>query len=309
MLTGILAAASTAALARGQSAATAPAHPLEPFGYCLNTSTIRGANLTIVEEIEIAARAGYTAVEPWIGEIVDYQKKGGSIPDLKKRIADLGLTVADTIGFDEWIVDDDARRARGLENLKRDMDLVAQIGALRIAAPATGAQKPTDPIIDLRKIAERYRAALEIGQQTGVQPLLELWGFSRNLSRLSEVTYIAIEANHPNASLLLDLYHIHKGGSDFGGLKLLNGAAMHVIHTNDFPDKPLADLTDAMRVYPGDGVAPLGDIFRTLHATGFRGYLSLELFNRDYWKMSPIKAATIGITKMKAAVRAALDVK
>jgi len=31
----------------------------DPFGYCLNTSTIRGANLNIVEEVEIAAKTGY----------------------------------------------------------------------------------------------------------------------------------------------------------------------------------------------------------------------------------------------------------
>ena len=42
-------------------AAEQPARPKnEPFGYCLNTSTIRGQKLPLVEEIEIAAKAGYT---------------------------------------------------------------------------------------------------------------------------------------------------------------------------------------------------------------------------------------------------------
>ncbi len=275
----------------------------EPFGYCLNTSTIRGANLTIVEAIEVAAKAGFTGIEPWISEIADYVKKGGSLKDLAKRISDLGLTVEDAIGFDEWIVDDDVRRTRGLEAMAKDMGTVAEIGGKRIAAPAIGAHRPTDPVIDPRKAAERYRALLELGQKTGVQPLIELWGGSKNLHRLGEVASIAIEADHPNASLLLDLYHLHRGGSDFSGLRLLNGAALHVIHTNDYPDLPVDQLTDAHRVYPGDGVAPLSDIFRTLRETGFRGSLSLELFNRDYWKQSPLKVAQAGIAKMREAVR------
>src|SRR5712671_2419016 len=65
----------------------------EPFGYCLNTSTIRGQKLPLVQEAELAAKAGYQAVEPWISEVEQFQKDGGTLADLKKRIADLGLTI------------------------------------------------------------------------------------------------------------------------------------------------------------------------------------------------------------------------
>ncbi|HET6250864.1 MAG TPA: sugar phosphate isomerase/epimerase family protein [Tepidisphaeraceae bacterium] len=280
--------------------------PAEPFEYCLNTSTIRGANLTIVEQLDVASKVGFKAVEPWIGDIHDYLKKGGTTKDLAKRIGDLGLSVVDAIGFDEWIVDDEQRRAKGLEALKRDMDMLAEIGGKRIAAPPIGANNAKDPLLDLHKVAERYLAVLELGDKAGIQPLVELWGSSRNLSRLGDVAFVAIETRHPKASMLLDLYHLHKGGSDFTGLHLLNGAALHVIHTNDWPNLPIEKLTDAHRVFPGDGVAPLGEIFRTLRDTGFRGYLSLELFNRDYWKQSPLKVAKEGLEKMKEAVKKSL---
>ena len=39
------------------------------FRYCLNTSTLRGQKLTLAEIVEIAAKAGYQAIEPWIEEI------------------------------------------------------------------------------------------------------------------------------------------------------------------------------------------------------------------------------------------------
>ena len=46
----------------------------EPFGYCLNTSTIRGNNLDIVRVVEAAAKAGFHAIEPWITELDAYTK-------------------------------------------------------------------------------------------------------------------------------------------------------------------------------------------------------------------------------------------
>jgi len=277
-----------------------------PFRFCLNTGTLRGHKLPLLEEAQVASKAGYTAIEPWVSEIEQYAAEGGSLKDLGKRIADLGLTVESAIGFAEWIVDDDARRAKALEQAKRDMDAVRQIGGKRIAAPPSGATDVGG--MDLLKVAERYHALLELGESMEVVPQLELWGFSRTLSRLGEVAFVALEAAHPQACLLLDVYHIYKGGSHPASVSLLSGAAMHVFHINDYPaSPPRAQITDADRVYPGDGVAPLGLILRTLHAAGFRGCLSLELFNKGYWEQGALTVARTGLRKTQDAVRRAFS--
>ncbi len=174
------------------------------------------------------------------------------------------------------------------------------IGGTRIAAPPFGATNEAN--LDLRKVAERYRALLEIGDGFGVTPIVEVWGFSKPISRLGEAAFVAIESGHPKAAILADVYHLHKGGSDFGGLHLLGPDAIPVIHMNDYPDRPREKLTDADRVYPGDGVAPLKEIFRTLRSMGSRVNLSLELFNRAYWKLDPLTVARTGLEKMKAVV-------
>lgn len=285
----------------------ASAAAVEPFGYCLNTSTIRGAQLPLTKEIEIAATAGFGAIEPWIEEIEAHLRSGGSLRDLRKEIDDAGLKVAGAVGFAEWIVPDPSRRAAGLEQMRRDMSLVAEIGGTCIASPAIGAQKPEDHRPELNEIAERYRAILELGERTGVTPALELWGFSKTLSRMSEVIYCAAEAAHPKACLLLDSYHLYKGGSDFAGVRLLNGQALPVFHINDYPASPdRAGIDDAHRVYPGEGVAPLGELFRTLDAIRFRGFLSVELFNPEYWRQPAEQVARTSIEKTRSAVRKAL---
>lgn len=280
----------------------------EPFVYCLNTSTIRGAKLSLSREIEIAAEAGFGAIEPWIEEIEGHLQAGGSLKDLRRQIEDAGLKVAGAVGFAEWIVSDRRRRELGLEQMRRDMDLVAEIGGRFIASPAIGAHRPEDEKPELNEIAGRYRAILALGEQTGVTPVLELWGFSQTLSRLSEVVYCAAEAAHPRACLLLDSYHLYKGGSDFAALRLLSGGALPVFHINDYPASPArAQIDDSHRVYPGDGVAPLGDLFRTLNAIAFRGFLSVELFNPHYWQQPAEQVAQLSLEKTCAAVRAALS--
>ena len=301
-------AAGAAAAVVGPAAARAQDPTQNSFGYCLNTSTIRGQKLDLVEKIEIAADAGYDGIEPWIREIETYVSQGGQVADLRKRIEDHGLKVESAIGFSQWIVDDADLRSQALEQARREMDLVLQIGGTRIAAPPAGATE--EPSLDLDQVAARYRQLLEIGEQIGVCPQLEVWGFSKNLHRLGEVVYVALESGHPSACILPDVYHIYRGGSNFSGLRLLNGSAMHVFHLNDYPASPSrANIRDADRVYPGDGVAPLNQILQTLTQIGFQGVLSLELFNPNYWQQDAAVVARTGLIKMKAAVARAVETR
>ena len=276
-----------------------------PVKFALNMSTVRGHKLRVPEQVELAAKAGYDAIEPWINDLRAYQQEGGSVADLRKLIADRGLRVASAIGFAEWIVNDEARRAAGLETAKKDMDLIRSIGGTHIAAPPAGATRETN--VNLLTAAERYRALLDLGVQMDVIPQLEVWGFSQTLSKLGETMLVAAESKHSQACVLLDVYHLYKGGSEFAGLRLLSGAAMHCFHINDYPLAPPREtIKDADRVYPGDGIAPLTQILRDLIASGFRGTLSLELFNPTYWKDDPQNVARTGLAKLKEAVAKAV---
>jgi 2-keto-myo-inositol isomerase len=305
VLTSAAALAAGAVWRTNSAAAELPAKSAAPHPpraqFALNMSTIRGQKLSVPDQVELAAKAGYDAIEPWLGELHKYVQDGGSVSDLRKRIADHGLRVPSAIGFAEWIVNDDQRRAAGLETARKDMELVRAIGGTHIAAPPAGATKETN--LNLFQAAERFRTLVDLGTSLEVIPQLEVWGFSTTLSKLGETMLVATESRHPRACVLLDVYHLHKGGSEFNGLRLLSGAAMNCFHMNDFPANPPREtIKDADRVYPGDGVAPLTALLRDLLATGFQGTLSLELFNPEYWKQDALQVARTGLEKMKEAV-------
>ncbi len=275
----------------------------EPFGYCLNTSTIRGNNLDIAQVVAAAGKAGFDAIEPWVSELDAYTKSGGSLKDLGRRIADAGLTVANLIAFNAVLTDDDTQRAASMERLKVDMDKVAQIGGTRIALPPGNNRAA----VSLDNAARYYREALELGEKTGVQPLLELWGTHPLLGPLRNGIYVTVAAGRADASLLLDVFHIYKSGTPFASLSQINGGALHVMHINDYPQAAESSmLNDGNRVYPGDGVAPFPQILRDMRDNGFRGYFSLELFNKDYWTKSADLNLKTGLDKIRAVVRQAL---
>jgi sugar phosphate isomerase/epimerase len=301
----LAAGAATAAVSAAPAAAAQADADKLPFRYCLNTGTVMGHKLPLDQEVELAAKAGYSGIEPWTRNITPYVQAGNALKDLAKRIADLGLSVESAIGFPSWAAEDERQRTAGLETMKREMELVAQLGGRRIAAPPAGINRT--PGVDLRKVADRYRGVLDLGRKMGVVPQLEIWGSAQPLGTVAEAAFVAVAADHPDACLLLDAFHMYKGGSGFNGLKLLSGAALHVFHLNDYPaDPPRETITDAQRVYPGDGIAPLPSILRGLYAGGFRGVLSLELFNPEYWKQDPLTVARTGLEKMRAAVEKAL---
>ena len=281
------------------------AESAKSISFCLNTSTIHGENIPVTEQIKIASKAGYTGIELWVRDVDKFVSGGGKLSVLRRQIADAGLQVQSAIAFGEWIVDDEAARKKGLEQCGKDMEIIRELGGRRIAAPPTGATK--QPGLDLDRAGERYRELIEIGRARDVVPQLEVWGFSKNLHRLSQVLYICAAAQHPDACILPDIYHLYKGGSDFSDVHLLPGSRVHVLHMNDYPAEPPREtISDQYRVYPGDGVAPIRYALQAMMRNGFSGVLSLELFNRDYWNQDPNIVAATGLAKMQASLADAI---
>lgn len=283
-------------LPRSLYAASAPASAV--FIYCLNMATIRGHKLGFIKELEVAAKAGFRSVEIWMDSLQTYLQNGGTVKDAKKRLNDLDIKVENAIGFTKWIVPDEAERKKGIEQMKREMELLAQIDCRRTAALPMGATE--EPLLDLQQVAERYRTILELGDQTGVVPQLELWGFSKNLHKLSEVTYVAIESGHPSARILLDVFHLYKGGSSLATLPLVNPHAVEILHVNDYAANiPAATIADDDRIYPGDGIAPIRTILQTLKNPQRPLIISTEVFNRNYYRQDALTVAATALAKMK----------
>jgi len=130
-LFGVTAGAVLVNKAEG-SAIKANTMPPGAYSFCLNMATIRGHKLGFMKELETATAAGFHSVEIWIDSLQDYLNNGGSVKSAKNKLDDLGLKIADCISFHEWIVDDEVTRQKAIEQMKRDMDMLARLGCKRI---------------------------------------------------------------------------------------------------------------------------------------------------------------------------------
>lgn len=271
------------------------------FRFCLNTSTISGQNLGLKKNIEIAARAGYDGLELWIRDIQEYLDAGNSLTGFNRYIRDTGLEVVNAIGFAPWLSDIEETSERGFSEMREEMEMLASIGCTRIAAAPAGEFEQSE--LNLFEAGEKYRRLLDLGRETGVTPQLEFWGSSPVLFHMGQIMMAAVVADDADVRLLPDVYHLFRGGSGFESLKMLQGNMIEVFHINDYPgDKRREEQNDADRIYPGDGAAPMNQIYADLKKMGGVKYLSLELFNRTYWQQDALEVAKTGLEKMKQFV-------
>ena len=272
--------------------------------YALNPPTVRGYGLSLKEQVRLAIEAGFDGLEPWLRD-AHAAKASGEFADAVKMARDGGLAFVNGIAFGTWVDADPAKRAAGLEETKRDMALLAEMGCPCVAASMFGSQKPGTPVIPLETIAERYAAVCDLGQAMGVRPLLEYWGHSVNLHTPEDALWVASRVGRANAGVLADVYHTYRGGGSFESFRFLSPAILPVLHMNDYPaDPPAAKLVDADRIWPGDGIAPWRRIFAALDEAGADPWLSIELFNPSYWKTTPLDTMRTALSKMKGVAEA-----
>jgi sugar phosphate isomerase/epimerase len=67
----------------------------------------------------------------------------------------------------------------------------------------------------------------------------------------------------------------------------------------------LGKMEDKHRVYPGDGILPLPQIIIDLKETGFKGCISVELYNPEYWKQDLTEVAKTGLQKTLDVIKKA----
>lgn len=272
----------TEARTPGKLRNTMAPRPGLPFRISLNTSTIMAYQLPVDEQIKKVAAAGFDGVELWMRDIRAFLDKGGSQGQLKELLEGGNLKLENIIGFSQWCSDDAEERKKAIDQLLMEMEITAGLGGKHIAAPVMGLQS-LDPS-RFGEYTERYQAILALEGETGVVPVIEIWGAGA-LHKISDCAQIVIATGHPKATMLLDFYHIYRGGNHWDTLDVLNGAKLPVIHMNDYPAEPAREsLNDGHRLLPGEGVCPFNTVLPKLYEAGFRGGLSVELFNKGYWE-------------------------
>lgn len=300
LLTSGLPALAAAAVEKPKSKEKRYQKGESPWPVCLDTATIRPASLK--DKIKIAAKAGYDAIEPWDNELAEFEAGGGNLKDLGKQIKDLGLFVPSVIGLWNALPPTKALWDDSLKDTRNRMRMAAAIGAHHIQTiPNTVGEN-----FNQKWVADRYRDIIEMGiNDYQLNPALVFVKYFP-IKTMGQAAGIALDANHPKAMIIPDVYHMYISEGGFEGIKLLRSEMIAIFQFNDAPASPaLHQLGDEHRVYPGDGILPLPQIFKDLKDTGYKGCISLEMYNPQYWKQDLQMVAETGLRKTLAVLRKA----
>lgn len=255
----------------------------------LNTITL-GRDLDPLEALRATADAGFDNVGVWFDAISALQEREGSVQSL----LDLPLRPEEMCFLGGWMWATGEARDNALQAAEDRAALAAEIGCPVVIACASGGTGCPD------QAAADFRAIADIGAKYGVVMALEYIGAFEQYHDIKSGLALVRAADHPNARLLIDIFHSFRGGAVVEDFKLPRGEEVGCVHLNDVPAGDIMQMDDSFRVLPGEGVLPLREALGYLGDNGYDGALSIEVFNRELWALPAAETAA----RAKAAAEA-----
>lgn len=115
-----------------------------------------------------------------------------------------------------------------------------------------------------------------------------------SINNLHAATETIKRVGRANVGLVLDSFHMHISDSRFPDISQLKRDQIFLAHVNDSERGEKNKLTDANRLYPGEGDIDLTAFTTSLKNIGYDGFLSLELLRPEYWGQDPLLVAKTG---------------
>ena len=256
--------------------------------FCINQATTMETDFDT--DVRAYAAAGFEGVELWLDK-AETMLPRRSPRDLAKLVADHGLTVAGACFQGDLMGTDDAKVRSAQSKLQSKLELCTAVGAPVLIVPTDFPETLEPNAYEIA--AECLRQAADLAQGFGVKLAVEFIRRSKLVSSLDTANRLVKQVGRDEVGILFDIFHFWTGSSKESDIETIPEAKLFFVHVNDCPDRPREHLVDADRTYTGYGVVPVRHIVDRLRATGYDGWLSLEIFNRQIWKHDPFEVARI----------------
>ena len=266
----------------------------------LNGATTMHADLET--DIRAAGHAGYDLVELWASKLRTYLETH-PIDDLRTILTENNVEPY-SINSIEHIT---FRTPEDYESIKAQCgELSAIAGALycpyivvvpgKLPEGATREQVIDESVRVLKELAD-------IAEPRGVSLAFEFLGQTDcSVQTLDFCNEIVEKVDRKSVGNVIDTFHFYAGGSSFEAIDSMKPEKLFIFHINDAEDLPKEQLTDAQRLYPGEGILPIAEIKAHFDRIGYDRMVSIEIFRPEYWDQDPFEVAK----KAKAATEKVL---
>jgi len=170
---------------------------------------------------------------------------------------------------------------------KSMLELCAAVGAkVLLVCSSTSAHASADPDLiacDLRKLAM-------LAIPHGIRVAFEALSWGRNIEEFPAAWDVVTRADMPNLGIGLDSFHMFATKTPLDELQWLDPERIFLVQLADFMWQEIRSVEERIatarhfRVFPGEGAHSdqVAELVSRLHAQGYRGDYSFEVFNDDY---------------------------
>ncbi|GAA3823079.1 bifunctional sugar phosphate isomerase/epimerase/4-hydroxyphenylpyruvate dioxygenase family protein [Streptomyces phyllanthi] len=233
---------------------------------------------SLTEKLTAASRAGFHGVEIFENDLLASPL---TPEDIRARCADLGLSIDLYQPMRDIEAVPPQEFARNLRRARHKFELTRRLGADTVLVCSSVSPLAEDD--DALAAAQLSRLA-DLAQDFGVKIAYEALAWGRHVNTYDHAWRIVEAADHPALGTCLDSFHILARGSDpkdLEGIADIPGEKIFFLQLADAPLMAMDVLqwSRHYRCFPGQGGLDVTGLLRHVIAAGYRGPLSLEIFN------------------------------
>ena len=249
----------------------------------------------LADALRVAREAGYNAVELRHIDFMRGRKAGMSEEAMLQLVRDAKIKVA-VIGTESGALFESG------DNLKRLLESLRYVCEKAVALDcdvimlSPGQNAPGG----MPQAKQNLKTCAEITAEYGVNIALEFNSRHPLINNLAASMEVVDAVNMKNCGILLDTYHLHCSGGNGASFKDVPLEKIITFQFSDAPPGPPSDTRMPVdRLPPGKGAAPFVEIFKTLMAMNYQGYMSYEAPNPEQWNRAPDVVAREGVTLVR----------
>jgi len=242
-------------------------------------------------DIKAAQEAGFDLIEIWAAKLREFLKTK-TVRDLKNLLTEAKIEPY-SINSIEHIT---FRNAEDYEKIKAETEelssIAGEIGCpYVVVVPGKLPENATKEEI-IEESVRVLNELADIAEKHGVSLAFEFLGQTDcSVQTLDLCNEIVEKVNRKSVGNVIDTFHFYAGNSTFEAIDKMNPDKLFIFHINDAENLPKENLTDAHRLYPGQGILPIKEIKAHFDKIGYDRMVSIEIFRPQYWNEDPFEVA------------------
>ncbi|RWE22152.1 MAG: sugar phosphate isomerase/epimerase [Mesorhizobium sp.] len=234
------------------------------------------------DRVEAAARAGFKGFGLHYEDTIATQSKIG-FAEMKRILKANGMKYLEIEFLLNWYRNDEKRKES--DKFRRQLfDVAAELG-MRDIKIGPGFHEQT---ADVPLMAAEFAKLCQEAAVYGADIVLEIMPWS-NVRTIETGLAIVSEADQPNGGLLVDIWHLARGGIPFSDIRKIPTRFIKAVEVDDaMKVPPVDDLwedTIHHRELCGEGELDVPAFLREVRAAGYKGVYGTEILSARHRKL------------------------